>query len=527
TLYGDDGADTLNGGAGADLLYGGLGNDSLLGGTENDSLYGDTGNDSLSGGAGLDQLFGGDGNDMLFGDAGNDTLDGGLDDDYLDGGDGNDVLDGGVGNDTLLGGLGNDTLLAGAGEDLLYGGDGNDSINTSLGNDTIDAGTGDDTVDSGSGNDLIYGGDGQDSIFAGADTDTIYGGAGHDQIFGGDGNDLLSGDAGNDTLSGDAGNDTLIGGADDDLLYGGDGDDLLYGGLGNDVAYGDAGNDTLFGDAGADTLYGGTGNDLFLVDSSANAFGDVIVGGENVGDNDVLDLTSWGWALTNIIYDPMNPENGTVEFLDGAGHVIGTMTFSNIEKVIPCFTPGVMITTDRGHVAVEDLCAGDLLLTRDHGLQPIRWIGSRKLGLGDLITHPHLQPVKIGQGALGNGLPLRDTLVSPQHRMLIEGALPEMLFGETEVLVAATHLIALPGIAQILSPGVTYIHVLLEHHEIICANGAWTESFQPAERMLDAMEDGPRAEIAELFPELMLDHADYPAARLTLKAHEAKVLLSA
>jgi hypothetical protein len=45
--------------------------------------------------------------------------------------------------------------------------------------------------------------------------------------------------------------------------------------------------------------------------------------------------------------------------------------------------------------------------------------------------------------------------------------------------------------------------------------------------MLDAMEDGLRAEITELFPELRMDHADYPAARLTLKAHEAKVLLAA
>lgn len=579
SLYGDTGNDTLNGGAGADQLYGGAGmdyvdysgsgaavdidfaagtglggdaqgdvlnsldgifgsafDDTLLGYDGESTLpgdlwtnvlYGAAGNDSIDGRAGSDRLYGGTGNDTVIGGAGNDLVEGGDGNDSLTGDAGNDSLTGGLGDDRLYGGADNDTLSGDAGNDSLIGGDGNDSINASLGNDTVDAGAGDDSVDAGSGNDLVYGGDGQDSIFGGADSDTIYGGAGHDLIFGGDGTDLINGDAGNDTLSGDAGNDTLYGGADNDLVYGGDGNDLLFGGLGNDVVYGDAGDDTLQGDAGADTLYGGTGNDLFFVDGNSDAFGDVIVGSENVGDNDVLDLTSWGWARTNIIYDPMNPENGTVEFLDGAGLVIGTMTFSNIEKVIPCFTPGVKITTGRGDVVVEDLRAGDLLVTRDHGLQPIRWIGSRKLGLGDLIAQPHLQPVRIGQGALGCGLPRRDTLVSPQHRMLIEGALPEMLFGEAEVLVAATHLTTLPGVVQILPPGVTYIHLLLAHHEIICANGAWTESFQPAERMLDAMEDGPRAEIAELFPDLMLDHADYPAARLTLKAHEAKVLLSA
>ncbi len=588
TLYGDAGTDSLLGGTGHDSLFGGDGNDTLDGGADNDTLYGDAANDSLLGGTGNDSLFGGDGNDTLDGGADNDTLHGdagtdsllgaaghdsqfgGVGNDTLSGGDGNDSLDGGTEADSLSGDAGNDTLNGGAGADLLYGGAGMDyadyagsgaavtvnlTAGTGLGGDAagdvlsgIDGIFGsafDDTLlgydgegtlpgdlwtnvlYGAAGNDSIDGRAGSDSLYGGTGNDTVIGGAGNDLVDGGDGTDSLTGDAGNDSLVGGLGNDSLYGGADNDLLNGGDGNDLLFGGLGNDVVYGDAGNDTLHGDAGADTLYGGAGDEQFLVGGNSNAFGDVVDGGENSGDNDVLDLTSWGWARTNIIYDSMNPENGTVEFLDGAGLVIGTMTFSNIEKVIPCFTPGVMITTGRGDVAVEDLRVGDLLVTRDHGLKPIRWIGSRRLGLGDLIAHPHLQPVKIGQGALGCGLPQCDTLVSPQHRMLIEGALPEMLFGEAEVLVAATHLTTLPGVAQVLPPGVTYIHLLLEHHEIICANGAWTESFQPAERMLDAMEDGPRAEIAALFPELMADHADYPAARLTLKAHEAKVLLSA
>ena len=513
--------------AGDDYLSGGLGNDSLLGYDGNDTLFGDDGNDTLDGGNGNDSLNGGIGDDSLLGLVGNDTLLGGDGRDSLYGGAGNDSLLGEAGNDTLLGGDGNDTLDGGTEADSLLGEAGNDSLLGGDANDSLYGGADDDTLSGGAGADLIYGGNDNDSLFGGTENDTLYGDAGSDSLSGGAGLDQLLGGDGNDTLLGDDGNDTLSGDLGNDSLFGGLGNDQLYGGLGNDLVYGDAGNDTLHGDAGADTLYGGTGNDLFFVDGNANAYTDVIVGGENAGDNDVLDLTSWGWELTNIIYDPMNSENGTVEFLDGAGHVVGTMTFSNIEKVIPCFTPGVMITTDRGDVVVEDLRAGDLLLTRDHGLQPIRWIGSRKLGLGDLIAQPHLQPVKIGQGALGCGLPLRDTLVSPQHRMLIEGALPEMLFGEAEVLVAATHLTVLPGVVQILSSDVRYIHLLLEHHEIICANGAWTESFQPAERMLDAMEDGLRAEITELFPELRLDHADYPAARLTLKAHEAKVLLAA
>ena len=111
--------------------------------------------------------------------------------------------------------------------------------------------------------------------------------------------------------------------------------------------------------------------------------------------------------------------------------------------------------------------------------------------------------------------------------MLIEGSAPEMLFGEPEVLVAATHLTTLPGVAQILPSGVTYIHLLLERHEIICANGAWTESFQPADRTLTSMDQAQRNEIEQIFPDFAEDYAQFKSARPSLKAHEARVLLQA
>ena len=107
----------------------------------------------------------------------------------------------------------------------------------------------------------------------------------------------------------------------------------------------------------------------------------------------------------------------------------------------------------------------------------------------------------------------------------MEGARAEMFFGEAEVLVAATHLTALQGVDQVLTAGISYIHLLFDRHEIICADGAWTESFQPADRSLTSMEEDHRAEIEALFPELALRDTAYPAARPTLKAHEARVLL--
>ena len=117
-------------------------------------------------------------------------------------------------------------------------------------------------------------------------------------------------------------------------------------------------------------------------------------------------------------------------------------------------------------------------------------------------------------------------MVSPQHRVLIEGAKAEMYFGESEVLVPAKHLLGLAEVTRALpAEGVTYVHILFDRHEIVQSDGLWTESFQPAERTLDALDAAARDEVLALFPDLAGDASAFPAARLSLKAHEAKVLL--
>lgn len=505
TIYGEDGNDRLFGGADADQLFGGIGADSLDGGTGADSLYGEAGADTLLGGDGADLLDGGTENDQLFGGAGADSL-------Y--GGDGDDSLDGGTENDFLSGGLGSDTLLGGDGDDTLDGGDGADSLSSGLGNDVLYGGIGNDTIYFGAGDDTVYGGAGDDVIddeaaieLTGANL--IFGGAGNDTIWSGLGDDTLHGDEGSDVLSGEGGND---------ILYGGDGADTLYGG---------AGNDTLYGGAGADSLYGGEDRDLFIASGTSADFGDAVFGDGTGDDFDTLDLTAWGKALTNIYKDPLNPENGYVEFLDSFGAVIGTMTFTDIERIIPCFTPGTMILTERGEIPVETLVPGDMVVTRDHGPQPVRWVGRKELSFAQLIASPALRPVRIAAGAMGLASPARDMFISPQHRVLFEGPWAEMLFGEPEVLVAATHLVGRKGVDQPVVRGVTYIHLMFDRHEVILSDGLWSESFQPAARMVSAMDADRAAEILALFPDLPQTETAFPSARPTLKAHEARVLLAA
>src|SRR5690606_22901210 len=119
----------------------------------------------------------------------------------------------------------------------------------------------------------------------------------------------------------------------------------------------------------------------------------------------------------------------------------GHLTFSEIEAIVPCFTPGTSIATPAGERLVEDLKVGDRIITRDNGLQEIRWIGRKTLDWKVLNANPHLKPVLIRQGSLGHGLPERDLMVSPNHRVLVANDRTSLYFEEHEVLVSAKHLL--------------------------------------------------------------------------------------
>ena len=463
---------------------------------------------------------------IVDGTSGNDTMDVGFVDvqgDQIDGADGlNDEIYGYDGDDSITAGDGADLVYGGLGNDTVFGGDGNDSLFGGDGDDSLTGGAGHDSLEGGAGNDTLISGDDESTLIGGLGNDQLIGGSGFDILGGGDGDDLLDGGADNDVLDGGAGLDTLYGGTGDDLLLGEAGNDSLFGGDGDDIVDGGDGADILYGGAGADTFFGGADQDTIFGD-----IGDVVYGGNAGVDEDVLDLTAWGKALTNVHKDAVNSENGYVEFLDTSGTVIGTLTFTDIETVIPCFTPGCLIMALEGEVPVEDLEVGDMVMTRDHGYQPIRWVGRRDLGAEELAANPAFAPVCIPQGAFGADMPERDLVVSPQHRILMHGAKAEILFGEHEVLIAATHLVGFQGVHRTQPKTVSYIHILFDEHEIVRSDGAWTESFQPGDQTMGPMHSAQRAEILALFPELAQGMDVYGAARRSLRAFEAKAFLGA
>ncbi|MBL4917181.1 Hint domain-containing protein [Tabrizicola sp. DMG-N-6] len=180
-----------------------------------------------------------------------------------------------------------------------------------------------------------------------------------------------------------------------------------------------------------------------------------------------------------------------------------------------CFCRNTLIRTGSGQeeVLIEDLSAGDNVLTRDHGVLPIRWIGSRHISTIDLLFKPNLRPVRVKAGALGDGLPRQDLLVSRQHRFLLRSPIVQELLGTDEALVPAIKLVGLKGIEIAHDvQEVEYFHILFDQHEVICANGAWTESLFTGPEALKSVSPEARAEIETLFPEICSpDHTPAPA----------------
>jgi hypothetical protein len=139
-----------------------------------------------------------------------------------------------------------------------------------------------------------------------------------------------------------------------------------------------------------------------------------------------------------------------------------TLTFTT------CFLRGTRIRTPEGDVPVEDLRAGDLVVTyQGEGIAPVMWIGRRQLNPKMLDKPRDTLPVRICKDAIGPGVPSRDLHVSPDHCMFLE-----------ESLIPAKFLINGATITQetVLEP-FDYFHIELEHHGIIFAEGARTETF--------------------------------------------------
>ena len=193
--------------------------------------------------------------------------------------------------------------------------------------------------------------------------------------------------------------------------------------------------------------------------------------------------------------------------------------FVSLETTVPCFVAGAQIETAKGAQLIEELCAGDRIKTKN-GYQVLRWVGSRSARCNGAHA-----PVIFEANSLGQ----HDAFeLSQQHRVLYNDPRAEILFGQDTVLVRAKDLVNGKNI-RVNNSGkpVQYFHLLFDQHEVVKADGVWSESFQPGAQVLTSMDAASRAEVLDLFPNLDAETgAGYgPECYPSLRSYEAQVLL--
>lgn len=148
----------------------------------------------------------------------------------------------------------------------------------------------------------------------------------------------------------------------------------------------------------------------------------------------------------------------------GSGYAL---VFDPGGSFVPCFALGTRVLTAHGEVAVEDIGVGDAVPGQVSGaMRRVRWVGLRTV---DVDNHPRpwdVAPVRVRAHALAPGRPHRDVQLSPDHAVLVDGA-----------LIPVRYLINGATVVQEFCAVVTYLHVELDEHDVLLADGLPCESY--------------------------------------------------
>jgi hypothetical protein len=175
---------------------------------------------------------------------------------------------------------------------------------------------------------------------------------------------------------------------------------------------------------------------------------------------------------------PIIPRTGYA--LVGIDRDIARQKYAEVACV--SFTRGTHITMSSGaQKPVEVLAVGDMILTRDYGVQELCWIGQSTVrAVGDFA------PIRISAGALHNE---NDLLVSPDHRLFIYQRSDKLGAGRAELLIRARHLINGDSVQRQEGGFVDYFQLLFDAHQIIYAEGIAAETLLVDTRTRQALPE--------------------------------------
>lgn len=177
---------------------------------------------------------------------------------------------------------------------------------------------------------------------------------------------------------------------------------------------------------------------------------------------------------------------------------------------------GAMVATVEGELPVEWLRAGDRVLTRDSGYQPLVAVAR----VADVAPAPLAAPFRLPADAFGPHRPQRPLLIAPSQRVLVAAPELQLWFGDSEMFARGDHLAGAYGLAPGVPETAPRMYALLcAAHEVILVDGLWLETALPTPGLLAAFDPGA---CANLTPALARDHA--APARNSLSDRELALL---
>lgn len=220
--------------------------------------------------------------------------------------------------------------------------------------------------------------------------------------------------------------------------------------------------------------------------------------------NGMLHLKSGGGLLSQRVDAavPMTQDEANTFFAAQSEYLNPSQGVFIFPGQVVCFAEGTLLLTKDGYRPVEHLVEGDFLILADGRSDKIRWIGCSVLDEEALDLQPNMRPIRLRKDCLAKGYPFADLVVSPQHRIWVNGhAIREMTDG-IGGLIAAKHLVGDNGVEVARDiRSVRYYHVLMDNHEVLWSNGLPTESLLIGKHLCGHLAPALRRDIILHVPE--------------------------
>lgn len=180
---------------------------------------------------------------------------------------------------------------------------------------------------------------------------------------------------------------------------------------------------------------------------------------------------------------------------------------------------GAQLRTPCGGRRVEFLRPGDLVVTRDDGLQPVRAVWTRTVTAAEMSADPSLAPIVLRPRAIGPMMPQRTLSVGAGHRLLIPGWRLEGEADTDSCLVPARDVAGLNDASFVdrTPDEIVYYNVVFDAYQVVSANGLPVETFQPTPEVLAACDREVRDTIETALPDLETRTPQAPSPRYKIR----------